>query len=184
MLSTLLSMCVCVCAYARLWRRMVKLKGEQPLQTFNTHEVGLASIPRWLEVLLAKEFFNSCLVHEAEKKNEENTFCLDCCTGLCSHCLPPHKAHNLLQIRRYVYQDVLRLSDAYKLMDCSSVQSYKTNSTKVVFLNQRPMTRQLKGSGNSCIICYRNLQDPNLFCSISCKVCPFYPFLVNALFLL
>ncbi|KAK2993842.1 hypothetical protein RJ640_012803 [Escallonia rubra] len=73
-------------------------ESEQPLQSFNTHEAGLASIPRWLEVLLAKEFFNSCLVHEAEKKNEENTLCLDCCTGLCSHCLPPHKAHNLLQV--------------------------------------------------------------------------------------
>ncbi|KAI5385758.1 hypothetical protein KIW84_072385 [Lathyrus oleraceus] len=44
----------------------------------------------------------------------------------------------LLQIRRYVYHDVVRMDDAAKLIDCSYIQSYKTNSVKVVFLNQRP----------------------------------------------
>ncbi|KAA8522259.1 hypothetical protein F0562_012932 [Nyssa sinensis] len=132
--------------------------------------MGFTSIPHWLEVLLGEKFFNPCLVHESEKKNEKNTFCLDCCSSLCPHCLPPHQNHRLLQIRRYVYNDVLRLNDAQKLMDCSFVQSYTTNGAKVVFLNQRPMTRQLKGSGNICIMCDRNLQDPYLFCSISCKV--------------
>ncbi|KAM7491251.1 hypothetical protein LguiA_034172 [Lonicera macranthoides] len=132
--------------------------------------MGVNSIPRWVEVLLGQKFFNSCILHQDEKKNEENTFCLDCCISLCPHCLAPHRTHNLLQIRRYVYQDVLRLKDAEKLMDCSSVQSYTTNSAKVVFLNQRPLTRQFKGCRSLCILCHRNLQDPFLFCSISCKV--------------
>ncbi|KAL2525157.1 PLATZ transcription factor family protein [Abeliophyllum distichum] len=132
--------------------------------------VPFAAIPQWLEVLLGEKFFNSCLIHEYEKKNEENTFCLDCCISLCPHCLPSHQSHRLLQIRRYVYQDVLRLKDADKLIDCSFVQSYTTNSAKVVFLNQRPITRHFKTSVNFCIICDRNLQEPYLFCSISCKV--------------
>ncbi|KAI7995819.1 hypothetical protein LOK49_LG11G02406 [Camellia lanceoleosa] len=129
--------------------------------------VGLNSIPQWIEVLLGEKFFIPCLVHESEKKN---TFCLDCCISLCPHCLPPHQIHHLLQIRRYVYQDVVRLIDAQKLIDCSCVQSYTTNNAKVVFLNQRPMTRQFKGSGNICVVCDRNLQDHYLFCSVSCKV--------------
>ncbi|CAA2960447.1 zinc finger [Olea europaea subsp. europaea] len=132
--------------------------------------VPFDTIPQWLEVLLGEKFFNSCLFHEYEKKNEENTFCLDCCICLCTHCLPSHESHRLLQIRRYVYQDVLRLKDAEKLIDCSLVQSYTTNSAKVVFLNQRPITRHFKTSGNFCNICDRSLQEPYLFCSISCKV--------------
>ncbi|CAI9759444.1 unnamed protein product [Fraxinus pennsylvanica] len=135
------------------------------------------SIPQWLEVLLGEKFFNTCLVHEYVKKNEQNSFCLDCCISLCTHCLPSHQCHRLLQIRRYVYQDVLRLKDADKLIDCSFVQvkssfyiSYTTNSAKVVFLNRRPITRHFKTSGNFCVICDRNLQEPYLFCSISCKV--------------
>ncbi|XP_057512626.1 protein RGF1 INDUCIBLE TRANSCRIPTION FACTOR 1-like [Actinidia eriantha] len=124
-----------------------------------------------LSYLLGEKFFIPCLVHESEKKSEKNTFCLDCCISLCPHCLPPHKNHRLLQIRRYVYQDVIRLSDAQELMDCSLVQSYTTNSAKVVFLNQRPMTRPFKGgSANICVVCSRNLPNPYLFCSLSCKV--------------
>ncbi|XP_075110439.1 protein RGF1 INDUCIBLE TRANSCRIPTION FACTOR 1-like [Nicotiana tabacum] len=132
---------------------------------------GSISIPKWLEVLLSEKFFNACLVHELERKNEENVFCLDCCFSLCLHCLPSHHCHKLLQIRRYVYQDVLRLKEADKLLDCSFVQSYTTNSAKVVFLNQRPITRQFKNSLNyTCIVCDRSIQRSNLFCSISCKV--------------
>ena len=51
-----------------------------------------------------------------------------------------------------------------------SLQSYTTNSAKVVFLNQRPQTRNFRGSGNFCGTCDRSLQDPYHFCSLSCKV--------------
>ncbi|XP_034675860.1 uncharacterized protein LOC117906777 [Vitis riparia] len=127
-------------------------------------------IPHWLEILLGEKFFNACVVHECAKKNEKNIFCLDCCTSICPHCLLPHRHHRLLQIRRYVYHDVIRLDDAQELMDCSLVQSYTTNSAKVVFLNQRPMSRPFRGSGNLCYTCERSLQDPYLFCSLACKV--------------
>ncbi|XVF52655.1 hypothetical protein PTKIN_Ptkin05aG0036000 [Pterospermum kingtungense] len=133
--------------------------------------VGARSIPHWLETLLGEKFFDTCTVHESAKKNEKNIFCLDCCITICPHCLPLHRPHRRLQIRRYVYQDVIRLSDAQKLINCSLVQPYKTNSAKVVFLNERPtLSRPFRGSGNLCIRCDRCLQDPFLFCSLSCKV--------------
>ncbi|KAK8498522.1 hypothetical protein V6N11_013651 [Hibiscus sabdariffa] len=94
--------------------------------------------------------------------------CLQEC--ICPNCFSPHSSHRLLQIRRYVYHDVIRLDDATRLMDCASVQSYITNSAKVIFINQRPQTRQFRGSGNFCSTCDRSLQDPYLFCSLSCKV--------------
>ncbi|KAF4351846.1 hypothetical protein F8388_021911 [Cannabis sativa] len=105
-------------------------------------------VPEWAEILLGEKFFTVCSVHSTEKKkkkkkkNEKNIFCLDCSTALCSHCLPHHHdLHSLLQIRRYVYHDVIRINDANKLnIDCSSIQSYKTNKAKVVFLKQRPIS--------------------------------------------
>ncbi|GMY23202.1 protein RGF1 INDUCIBLE TRANSCRIPTION FACTOR 1 [Fagus crenata] len=127
-------------------------------------------LPRWLEVLLTEKFYNACIIHEEAKKNEKNVYCLDCCISLCPHCLSPHSSHRLLQIRRYVYHDVIRLDDAAKLIDCAYVQSYTTNSAKVVFLHQRPQARNFRGSGNFCCTCDRSLQDPYIFCSVSCKI--------------
>ncbi|XP_047326740.1 protein RGF1 INDUCIBLE TRANSCRIPTION FACTOR 1-like [Impatiens glandulifera] len=129
--------------------------------------------PQWLQVLLNETFFMPCLVHVSQKKNEKNVLCLECCISLCSHCLLLHPSHHLLQVRRYVYQDVLRLGEAQKLVDCSFVQPYIANRAKVLFLKQRPiLNRQFRGggSGNNCITCERTLQDRFFFCSISCKV--------------
>ncbi|KAA3475365.1 PLATZ transcription factor family protein [Gossypium australe] len=79
-------------------------------------------VPRWLQVLLTEKFFNACIIHEDARKNEKNIYCLDCCISICPHCLAPHSSHRLLQVRRYVYHDVIRLDDATKLMDCGFVQ--------------------------------------------------------------
>ncbi|KAF6144494.1 hypothetical protein GIB67_013138, partial [Kingdonia uniflora] len=133
-------------------------------------QMNFSPVPQWLEVLLGEKFFNPCLVHESLKKNEKNIFCLDCCCGICTHCLTPHRSHRLLQIRRYVYHDVVRAEEIGKLIDCSYVQSYTTNSAKVVFLNQRPQARPFRGAGSICSTCERSLQDPYLFCSLCCKV--------------
>ncbi|XP_072988341.1 protein RGF1 INDUCIBLE TRANSCRIPTION FACTOR 1-like [Typha latifolia] len=133
--------------------------------------VGYSSgMPNWLEAMLSEKFFNPCMIHEANKKNEKNIFCLDCCSSFCPQCLPPHRPHRLFQIRRYVYHDVVRVEDLEKLIDCSSVQSYTTNSAKVVFLNERSQSRPFRCSGNACRSCDRPLQDQYLFCSLSCKV--------------
>ncbi|GAV67269.1 PLATZ domain-containing protein [Cephalotus follicularis] len=132
--------------------------------------VGENSICQLLKTLLAERFYSPCMVHEFVKKNEKNIFCFDCSISICTHCLPHHRPHRLLQVRRYVYHDVIRLSDAQKLMNCSFVQPYTTNSAKVVFLNERPMLRPFKGSGKFCIKCNRSLQDPYLYCSLACKL--------------
>ncbi|KAK2650597.1 hypothetical protein Ddye_018086 [Dipteronia dyeriana] len=126
-------------------------------------------LPRWLEVLLTEKFFNACVIHEDEKKNEKNIYCLDCCISICPHCLSFHNSHRLLQIRRYVYHDVIRLDDAANLVDCAYIQPYITNNAKVIFLNQRPQTRH-RSSGNICSTCDRSLQGSYLFCSLSCKI--------------
>lgn len=78
--------------------------------------------PAWLEALYTQKFFAACSFHETAKKNEKNVYCLDCCTSICPHCLPSHRCHRLLQIRRYVYHDVVRLEDLQKLVDCNNVQ--------------------------------------------------------------
>lgn len=138
--------------------------------------VGIGSIPTWLNGLLHEKFFEPCSVHSdinrCDKKPEKNLFCFDCCSSLCPKCLFSHRHHVLLQARRYVYNDVLKLSDAEKLMDCSGVQGYISNSAKVVFIRQRPITRLYRSpaAGNSCFTCNRNLQSPFLFCCLYCKV--------------
>ncbi|KHN25914.1 hypothetical protein glysoja_018768 [Glycine soja] len=124
----------------------------------------------WLERLMAETFFGGCGVHQNHKKNEKNVFCLHCCLSICPHCLPSHRSHSLLQVRRYVYHDVVRLGDLENLVDCSNIQPYTINGAKVIFLNQRPQSRSCKGTANSCCTCDRILQEPFRFCSLSCKV--------------
>ncbi|KAG6534439.1 hypothetical protein ZIOFF_008325 [Zingiber officinale] len=85
---------------------------------------------RWVELLLVGEFFGSCEQHKEDRKSEENIFCVDCGSRMCPHCLAGrHSDHRLLQIRRYVYQDVVRVHDMANLLDCSKVQvSYNSSN--------------------------------------------------------
>ncbi|KAI3440279.1 uncharacterized protein J3R85_003908 [Psidium guajava] len=126
--------------------------------------------PGWLEGLMEERFFGSCRLHQERRKSEKNVFCLLCCFSLCTHCLPSHSSHPLLQVRRYVYHDVVRLADLEKLIDCSHIQPYTINGGKVIFLNQRPQSRNYKGPSNICFHCDRTLQEPFHFCSLQCKV--------------
>ncbi|KAG8485839.1 hypothetical protein CXB51_019238 [Gossypium anomalum] len=133
-------------------------------------QMGGIEKPAWLEALYTQKFFVGCCYHETAKKNEKNVCCLDCCISICPHCIPSHRFHRLLQVRRYVYHDVVRLEDVQKLIDCSNVQAYTINSAKVVFIKKRPQNRQFKGAGNYCTSCDRSLQDPFIHCSLGCKV--------------
>nr|XP_043630569.1 protein RGF1 INDUCIBLE TRANSCRIPTION FACTOR 1 [Erigeron canadensis] len=128
------------------------------------------NLPTWLESLLTEKFFEACIVHEDAKKNEKNIFCIDCCGTICPHCIYLHNSHRLLQIRKYVYHNVIRVEDAEKLMDCAYVQAYVANKAKCVFLNPRPQTKPCRNSSSICISCDRSLQYPYVFCSISCKI--------------
>lgn len=126
--------------------------------------------PAWLEAIFAENFFVSCSIHESAKKNEKNICCLDCCSSICPHCVMSHRLHRLLQIRRYVYHDVVRLDDLEKLIDCSDVQAYTINRAKVIFIKKRPQNRPFKGAGNYCKSCDRCLQGSFSYCSLGCKV--------------
>ncbi|KAK4769016.1 hypothetical protein SAY86_027166 [Trapa natans] len=129
---------------------------------------GSKNVPAWLDALYTQSFFVACSCHENAKMN---VCCLDCCTSICPRCIiPDHRTHRLLQIRRYVYHDVVRLEDLEKLIDCSNVQAYTINSAKVVFIKKRPQNRQFKGSGSYCTSCARSLQEPFIHCSLGCKV--------------
>ncbi|CAK9321309.1 unnamed protein product [Citrullus colocynthis] len=127
--------------------------------------------PAWLQALMSNSnFFAPCGLHHSRRKNDMNVFCLHCCLSICPHCLPSHRSHPLLQIRRYVYHDVVRLGDLEKLIDCSYIQPYTINGAKVIFLNHRPQSRPCKAPSNVCLTCDRILQEPFHFCSLSCKV--------------
>ncbi|XP_049347415.1 protein RGF1 INDUCIBLE TRANSCRIPTION FACTOR 1-like [Solanum verrucosum] len=125
--------------------------------------------PSWLKALYVEKFFVPCSIHESAKKNEKNVCCLDCNISICPHCVTSHRVHRLLQIRRYVYHEVVRLEDIENLIDCSNIQAYTINNAKVVFIKKRPQNRQFKG-GNYCTSCDRSLQEPFIHCSLGCKV--------------
>ncbi|CAA7401374.1 unnamed protein product [Spirodela intermedia] len=123
--------------------------------------------PRWLSLLLRSTFFGLCQHHGELKKSEVNTYCLDCGKSMCLHCWS-----SLSSIRRYVYQDVIRVSDLQKYVDCSKVQSFIVNGAKVVLLNPKRQTKSATPASNGlspCGICRRMIPEPNRYCSIACK---------------
>ncbi|KAL7092150.1 hypothetical protein ACP275_12G147800 [Erythranthe tilingii] len=129
----------------------------------------------WLERLLNTTFFNLCRNHAAAARSECNMFCLDCnCDAFCFYCRSSkHKDHQVIQIRRSSYHDVVRVSEIQKVLDISGVQTYVINSARVLFLNERPHPK-LGGKAPSvshlCQICGRSLLDTFRFCSLGCKV--------------
>ncbi|KAG6543165.1 hypothetical protein Mapa_015414 [Marchantia paleacea] len=127
--------------------------------------------PDWLIPLLSTTFFKSCPAHGASGKSECNMYCLDCkSAALCSVCIPEHKDHYVVQVRRSSYHDVIRLNELAKVLDVTGVQTYIINSARVVFLNERPQPRPSKGVTNQCENCERSLLDLFRFCSLGCKL--------------
>ncbi|KAK7836662.1 protein RGF1 INDUCIBLE TRANSCRIPTION FACTOR 1 [Quercus suber] len=132
----------------------------------------------WLSALLHCKFFGSCSDHQELRKNEKNVFCIDCSIGCCRHCIKDddHCFHRQLQICKYLFNDVVRLQEMQKHLDCSKIQTYKINGKKAVHLNPRHRSKDARPStkskfGGTCEGCGRYIQDlPNRFCSIACKV--------------
>ncbi|XP_057535776.1 protein RGF1 INDUCIBLE TRANSCRIPTION FACTOR 1-like [Amaranthus tricolor] len=129
-------------------------------------------VPPWLEPLLGSAFFHICRIHGDAARSECNMFCLDCHSdAFCYYCRSSrHKDHQVIQIRRSSYHDVVRVGDVQKVLDISGVQTYVINSARVMFLNQRPQPKSGKGVAHLCEICGRSLLDPFRFCSLGCKL--------------
>ncbi|KAH1070725.1 hypothetical protein AAZX31_03G168400 [Glycine max] len=129
-------------------------------------------IPPWLEQLLHTPFFNVCRIHADAARSECNMFCIDCNgEAFCFYCRSSrHKDHQVIQIRRSSYHDVVRVSEIQKVLDISGVQTYVINSARVLFLNVRPQPKSGKGVAQICEICGRSLLDPVRFCSLGCKL--------------
>jgi len=129
---------------------------------------------RWVQDLLTATYFCACPLHREAKKNECTFFCMDCgggATGLCPSCLGPHLGHRVLQVRRYVYCDVIRASDLSHEVDISGVQNYTINQAKVVFLRQKSQSRSGKPGGVDCCCgCGRTIKEGCAFCSLACKI--------------
>ncbi|CDP15315.1 unnamed protein product [Coffea canephora] len=129
-------------------------------------------VPPWLEPLLNTSFFSVCRTHGDAARSECNMYCLDCNEdAFCFYCRSSkHKDHQVIQIRRSSYHDVVRVSEIQKVLDISGVQTYVINSARVLFLNQRPQPKTGKGVSHICEICGRSLLDPFRFCSLGCKL--------------
>lgn len=129
-------------------------------------------VPPWLESLLSTQFFTVCRTHEDAARSECNMYCLDCAgDAFCFYCRSSrHKDHQVVQIRRSSYHDVVRVSEIQKVLDTSGVQTYVINSARVLFLKERPQPKSGKGVAHVCEICGRSLLDPFRFCSLGCKL--------------
>ncbi|XP_022743731.1 uncharacterized protein At3g50808-like [Durio zibethinus] len=129
-------------------------------------------VPPWLESLLSAAFFTVCRTHGDAARGECNMYCLDCKgDAFCFYCRSSkHKDHQVIQIRRSSYHDVVRVTEIQKVLDISGVQTYVINSARVLFLNERPQPKSGKGVAHVCEICRRSLLDPFRFCSLGCKL--------------
>mmetsp|Transcript_6779 Transcript_6779/g.18997 ORF Transcript_6779/g.18997 Transcript_6779/m.18997 type:complete len:287 (-) Transcript_6779:1916-2776(-) len=126
----------------------------------------------WVKDLERAVFFRSCAQHAHLKRHESTFYCITCGGGkpLCHQCLQDHEGHAVLQLRRYVYEDVVNTSDMSQLMNINEIQTYTINQAPVVFLRERPQQQQRNNNRNGCKMCRRPLKDGYSFCSVGCKV--------------
>ncbi|KAJ9542651.1 hypothetical protein OSB04_029157 [Centaurea solstitialis] len=105
-------------------------------------------VPPWLEKLLGTAFFSVCRTHGAAARSECNMYCLDCNgDAFCFYCRSSrHKDHQVIQIRRSSYHDVVRVSEIEKVLNIGGVQTYVINSARVLFFKRKAATEIRKSA--------------------------------------
>lgn len=128
----------------------------------------------WAQRLCETPFFGACRLHCDVPKNECTLFCIDApkAPALCGHCAPLiNPAMRTLQIRRYVYRDVVKCDDIARHLDVSGVQTYTINGCSVVFLKPNGTAGSPGTFGASaCKRCMKRLREGAEYCSVACKV--------------
>lgn len=107
---------------------------------------------------------------------QHTLFCLDCDStrGLCSLCHTDHASCRVIQIRRYVYRDVVKVGDLEPHYDPAGIQSYTVNHAQAIFLSSKdkapsaPYKRM--DSTARCAKCDRGLRAGFEYCSLACKL--------------
>lgn len=126
--------------------------------------------PEWKSRLCASTFFGPCPIHAFEPKNECTYFCIDApfAPPLCAHCVPlVNPGLRLMQIRRYMYRNVVKYDDIMKHMDVSGVQTYTVNGSGVVSI--QPKAGASVQIASVCRCCHKAIRPGATHCSIMCK---------------
>mmetsp|Transcript_24215 Transcript_24215/g.52070 ORF Transcript_24215/g.52070 Transcript_24215/m.52070 type:complete len:328 (+) Transcript_24215:728-1711(+) len=136
-------------------------RGADGFSTPTKSEASTSRLPvatKWLPALVSsKHFFHPCEHCLAKGSGTEshkatvNYLCLTCADvrGVCQLCMHEHANHHILQIRRSSYHDVVRERELSKLISTKGIQTYIINSSQVVFLRERPQSRNKSHAGAS-----------------------------------
>ncbi|CAN0921244.1 Protein RGF1 INDUCIBLE TRANSCRIPTION FACTOR 1 [Linum grandiflorum] len=108
--------------------------------------------------------------------------CHDAAMAFCPYCRSAsHEEHTVIQIRKSLYHNAVRVAVMKNLLEVSDVQLYIINGAQVLFLNERPTKNGSSSSSSGgavggkaiqhlCEVCGRSLLDDCRFCSLGCKV--------------
>ena len=160
--------------------------------TANNHKELRRVDPSWTTAIIDKHFFAYCPHHPGLRNNAKKFYCLGCGpkggndgygANLCDYCMDwtsPLKKDDpcrgccggrVIQIYRYMYQDIIRVENVKGLVDLSGIQQYRANDHPAVHLrpvpppsNKSPYTTQCQGG------CGRFLDPQWTFCSLACKL--------------
>lgn len=107
--------------------------------------------------------FDKCPEH-----SENQNFWCGACGPMCGQCLPKCPVtHDVIQIRRYMYQNVVHVADIKHYFDVEGVQAYMTNGRHAVLLSPKESTG---GFDSECVTCGCSLRPDCVWCSLRCKV--------------
>ncbi|KAL6622602.1 hypothetical protein ACP70R_032481 [Stipagrostis hirtigluma subsp. patula] len=146
---------------------------------------------RCIQQFIKNDYFDTCTYHaEWKKRGDKNMFCFSCalddpsstfhCNPVCSICVvSDHTGHDVIQVRKSSYRDVVRVSDIERFVDVQSIQVYTINGGRVVFLRSRKPRQEtskiIRGFDKNykffyCEQCGYVLFQNCRFCSLQCKL--------------